>query len=389
MNGRKTTASLLVAATALTAVLVIGAPPRALAADPINAGERQPDDDKPFSAHKVAAFDTPWALAFLPDGRMLVTEKPGQMFVVTEAGKKTEIAGVPKVAASGQNGLLDVAPAPSFAEDHIVYITYVAPADGGSVLELARATLAETEGKAELSDLEVIWRQTPPGGGGQPGGIIAFSPDSKHLFLTSGDRMRPQKAQDPDQTPGKILRLNLDGSVPDDNPDAAKGGVPAMSWTTGHRNPYGLAFAPDGRLWEHEMGPRGGDEFNLIEQSKNYGWPEVSNGINYNGSPIPDHATRPEFAAPPLYWTPVIAPAGLVFYEGDLFPDWKGTALIGGLASTALVQVGFAADGQPDEIDRFDMGARIRDVAVGPDGAVWLIEDDSPGALLKLTPKAK
>ena len=247
--------------------------------------------------------------------------------------------------------------------------------------------LHESGGKAELENLTTIWKQDRAARGGQPGGIIAFAPDGKHLFFTVGDRMEPDTAQDPDAPMGKILRMNLDGSVPPDNPQAKAGGVRALTWTTGHRNPYGLAFAPDGKLWEDEMGPRGGDEFNLIRRGRNYGWPLVSNGDNYNGTPIPRHATRPEFAAPPLWWNPVIAPAGLAFYEGNMFPRWRGSALIGGLASEALVRVTIGKDGNADEAERFDMGHRIRDVAVGPDGAVWLIEDGDPGQLLKLTPK--
>ena len=354
-------------------------------ADGINAGDRQAAETKPFLAEEVASFDTPWALAFLPDSRMLVTEKPGHMFLLTPEGQKTEIANVPKVVASGQIGLLDVSPSPGFATDRSVYITYVAPGKDGSALTLARATLKEADGKAALNDLKVLWTQRPGGGRGQPGGIIAFAPDGKHLFLSSGDRMLPETAQDPEQTMGKVLRLTLDGKAAPDNSDFAKGGVRAETWTLGHRNPYGLAFAPDGKLWLHEMGPRGGDELNLIEPGKNYGWPEVSNGDNYSGTPIPRHATRPEFAAPPLYWNPVIAPAGMAFYEGKLFPAWKGSALIGGLAATALIRVSFDG-GQPDEADRWDMEARIRDVAVAPDGAVWVIEDDSPGRLLRLVP---
>jgi glucose/arabinose dehydrogenase len=203
--------------------------------------------------------------------------------------------------------------------------------------------------------------------------------------LAVGDRQLGKPAQDPQDSRGKLLRLNLDGSTPSDNPNAAAGGVPAQTWTLGHRNPYGLAFAADGKLWEHEMGPRGGDEFNLIEAGKNYGWPVVSNGDNYDGSKIPRHATRPDFAAPLLYWNPIIAPAGLVFYDGAMFPQWRGSALIGGLGSGVLVRVAFT-NGQPDEAERWDMGARIRDVAVAPDGTVWIIEDDDPGRLLRLTP---
>ncbi|MGV6873250.1 PQQ-dependent sugar dehydrogenase [Pseudochelatococcus sp. B33] len=354
----------------------------------INAGEYAYSTDRPFETSVVAEFDTPWAIAFLPDGRMVVTEKGGQMFVVSADGQKIAIAGVPAVAASGQNGLLHVAVSPDFANDRRIYFTFMEPGDGGSGLALARSVLGVAGSSARLQDLEVIWRQLPKGGGGQPGGIIAFAPDGRHLFLTSGDRMRPDTAQDPDQALGKVLRLNLDGSTPADNPNAAAGAVRAQTWTSGHRNPYGLAFDGNGQLWLHEMGPRGGDELNLIVAGENYGWPIVSNGDNYNGTPIPRHSTRPEFTPPVLYWTPVIAPAGLAFYQGDLFPDWRGSALIGGLASTAIVRVSFDRQGGADEADRWDMGSRIRDVAVAPDGSVWAIEDANPGALMRLTPTA-
>lgn len=355
-------------------------------AESINAGDRAASAARPFFVRAIAQFNTPWAIAFLPDGRMLITEKPGRIFLVTQGGEKTEVGNVPAVAASGQNGLLDIALAPDFVASSAIYFTYVEPGRDGSSLVLARATLSASEDGAELLKPAVLWRQIPAGGGGQPGGIIAFDPDGTHLFLTVGDRMQPISAQNPSQARGKVLRLNLDGSTPTDNPHAAEGGISAETWTTGHRNPYGLAFAPDGRLWLHEMGPRGGDELNLIEPGRNYGWPFVSNGDNYDGSPIPRHATRPEFAAPAVYWTPVIAPAGLAFYEGAMFPQWRGSALIGGLRVEALVRVRFAQDGKPDEAERWDLRARIRDVAVAPDGAVWLIEDSNPGSLLRLTP---
>jgi glucose/arabinose dehydrogenase len=365
------------------AVLCIAGP--AARAESINAGNRMPSADQPFKIAAVAEFDTPWAIAFLPDARMLVTEKPGRMFLVTQSGAKTAIGGVPKVEAVGQNGLLDVAVAPDFATSSQIYFTYVAPGAGGGRLTLDRATLS-LDGQAALVNRTTLWTQSPAGGGGQPGGIIAFDPAGKHLFLTVGDRMRPESVQNPKQARGKVLRLDLDGATPADNPHAAEGGVPGETWTIGHRNPYGLAFAPDGKLWLHEMGPMGGDEFNLIEPGKNYGWPLVSNGDNYDGTPIPRHATRPEFDAPPLYWNPVIAPAGLAFYNGAMFPQWRGSALIGGLAAQVLVRVSFRADGQPDEAERWQLDNRIRDVAVGPDGAVWLIEDADPGRLLRLTP---
>ncbi|KAB2698571.1 PQQ-dependent sugar dehydrogenase [Ochrobactrum sp. Kaboul] len=354
----------------------------------INAGDRKAEAELPFNVTSVAEFNTPWAIAFLPDGRLVVTEKPGKMFIATEAGKKTDVSGVPKVAYSGQNGLLDVEPAPDFAKSKALYFTYNEPAEGGSSVVLARAKLAESDGKAALEDVTTLWKQDVVAKGGQPGGKIAFAPDGKHLFLSVGERMQPATAQDDKAPMGKILRMNLDGSVPEDNPHASEGGIRGLTWTTGHRNPYGLAFAPDGKLWENEMGPRGGDEFNLIKPGLNYGWPLVSNGDNYSGRPIPRHSTRPEFEAPLLYWTPVISPGGLVFYKGDMFKSWDGSALIAGLSSMALLRVTIDGKGQPDEVQRFDMGNRIRDVTVGPDGAIWLIEDDNPGRLLKLTPKS-
>lgn len=372
----------LTAATALAATLAVC--PAAYAAS-INAGDRSATSARPFASSPVAEFNTPWAIAFLPDGRMLVTEKPGRIFIVTQGGEKTDVRYVPKVLASGQNGLLDIAPAPDFASSSRIFFTYVEPGDGGRLV-LSRATLSVSANGATLTDRTAIWRQAPAGGGGQPGGIIAFDRQGSHLFLTVGDRMRPDSAQDPAQARGKLLRLNPDGSTPADNPHASEGGLRGQTWTTGHRNPYGVAFAPDGRLWLHEMGPRGGDEFNLIEPDRNYGWPLVSNGDNYSGTPIPRHATRPEFAAPAVYWTPVISPAGLAFYDGAMFPQWRGSALIGGLSARALVRVTFGPDGQPDEAERWTMGARIRDVAVAPDGAVWVIEDSNPGRLLRLTP---
>jgi glucose/arabinose dehydrogenase len=371
----------------LTALAILLAAPTAAVAESINAGDRGASADLPFAVTSVAEFDTPWAIAFLPDGRMLVTEKPGRIFLVTQSGERTEIGGVPEVAAAGQIGLLDIAVAPDFATSARVYFTYTEAADDGTRLVLARATLSTSDASARLTDREAIWRQTPAGGRGHPGGIIAFDPAGRHLFLTVGERQLGKPAQDPQQARGKLLRLNLDGATPPDNPQAAAGGVPAQTWTMGHRNPYGLAFAADGKLWLHEMGPRGGDEFNLIQPGKNYGWPLVSNGDNYDGSKIPRHATRPDFEAPLLYWNPIIAPAGLAFYNGTMFPQWRGSALLGGLGAGVLVRIGFGSNGQPDEADRWEMGARIRDVAVAPDGAVWIIEDDDPGRLLRLTPK--
>lgn len=352
----------------------------------VNAGSRGESVSKPFVAQPFATFDTPWSIAFLPDGTMLVTEKGGRIFHVAKDGRKVEVKGVPSVLASGQNGLLAIAVSPDYDATSRIYFTYVSP-EGDGRLVLAHAVFDQSADTARLTDVTPIWRQSPSGGGGQPGGIIAFAPDGEHLFLTVGDRMRPQTAQDPDQARGKVLRLDLDGGTPADNPDARGGGVRGQTWTSGHRNPYGLAFAPDGRLWLHEMGPRGGDELNLVERGNNYGWPVVSNGDEYSRAPIPDHDTRPEFTPPVVYWTPVIAPAGLVFYEGDMFPEWRGSALIGGLAVSSLIRVAFDGNGAADEVDRWPMGARIRDVAVAPDGSVWVIEDAKSGRLLRLVPQ--
>mgnify|MGYP001057099655 CR=1 FL=1 len=358
--------------------------PRATQAASVNAGAIAPDAAAPFAVRNIATFDGPWAIAFLPDGRLVVTEKAGRMFLATQAGAKTAIHGIPAVYDRGQDGLLDVAPSPDFDRDRTLYFTFVALDRAGGALVLARARLEESAGGARLSAPETLWRQQPSSRGGQPGGIIAFSPDGRHVFLAVGDRMEPETAQDPDAARGKILRLNRDGSAPADNPMAGQAGIRALTWTTGHRNPYGLAFAPDGRLWEHEMGPRGGDELNLILPSKNYGWPVVSNGDQYSGIPIPRHGTHPEFEAPFVYWTPVIAPAGLAFYQGSQFPAWRGSALIGGLVARGLVRIAFESD-SARQADRWSLGARIRDVAVAPDGAVWIIQDGADAALLRLT----
>lgn len=371
--------TMLAAAAAAISVLPAEAAPE-------NAGPNRPAAKLPFQMQTVARFDLPWAIAVIDADRLIVTTKPGQMFLVDHrGGDPIEVSGVPKVENAGQNGLLDVAIAPDFTQSQRVYFTYVEPGEGGSSLVLARATLSDQQGATQLDGLEVIWRQMPKGKGGQPGGIIAFAPDGKSLFLSSGDRMRPKTAQDPDLALGKVLHLTLDGKPAPDNPDANAGGARAETWSTGHRNPYGLAFAPDGRLWLHEMGPKGGDELNLIEPGVNYGWPEVSYGDNYNGTPIPKPPTRPEFREPALQWTPVIAPAGLAFYEGDLFPAWKGSALIGGLKTQSLSRVTIDGESAHEE-ERYAMEGRIRDVAVTPDGAVWVIEDETPGRLLRLSP---
>jgi glucose/arabinose dehydrogenase len=384
----------------------------------INAGTQPPESTQPFTMTQVAAFNLPWRIAFLPDGRMLITEKVGPVWLVTQDGKKTPVANAPAVLSQGQGGMLGVFLSPHYASDHNVYLTYSEPGDGGSSLAMARAKLSIGADSASLDGLEVLWRQMPKGRGGQFGAAIAFSPDGQYLFLTVGDRQRMTPAQDPDQELGKILRLTLDGKPAPGNPMAGKTGAasvtliapprdtevaktapvvstytfpepnltPAETWTTGHRTPYGLAFAPDGRLWELEHGPRGGDELNLIEPGKNYGWPLVSYATNYNGVPIPSPDTRPDLAKPVIYWTPVIAPGNMVFYKGAMFPQWQGSLLIGGMQTQTLIRVTFDDKGGAAPAERWAVGHRIRDVAIGPDGAVWLIEDANPGGLFRLTP---
>ncbi|MDH6266412.1 glucose/arabinose dehydrogenase [Rhizobium sp. SG_E_25_P2] len=352
-----------------------------------NAGKNTAKSDPPFLARDVAIFDTPWALAFLNGTEMLVTEKGGLVWLVDSQGHKQPVEGVPEVVHDGQLGLLDIAPAPDFAQSGLVYLSYVAPTSKGGSLALARAALTRTDGKAALENLKVIWRDGAMPGGGQPGGVIAFAPDGRHLFLTVGDRMRPRRAQDLSTPQGSIVKLTLDGAPAKGNPFENNVEARPEIWSYGHRNPYGLAFAPNGALWAHEMGPRGGDELNLIKAGSNYGWPLVSNGDQYSGAPIPRHSTRPDLAAPSVYWTPVIAPAGLVFYTQARFSGWRGSALIGGLAGMSLSRITFEDNGAAHEAERWDMEARIRDVAVDSSGYVWVIEDDSEGRLRRLEPK--
>ena len=387
----------------------------------INAGDLKPEPSLPFTMTKVAEFKLGWRLAFLPDGRMLVTEKVGPVWLVTQQGEKTPIDNVPPVLWQGQGGMLGVFLSPKYATDHSIYLTYAEPGDepGTSGLALARARLAIGDGKASLEGLQVLWRDMPKGRGGQFGAAIAFSPDGQNLFLTVGDRQRMTPAQDPNTEVGKILRLTLDGKPAPGNPMAGKTGgpsrtlinpprdtelaktapvistytvegpnlAPAETWASGVRTPYGLAFAPDGRLWEVEHGPRGGDELNLIEPGKNYGWPLVSYAVNYNGVPIPSPDTRPDLTKPVIYWTPIIAPGNLTFYKGAMFPQWNGSALMGGMQTQTLNRITFDGKGGAKAAERWDVGHRIRDVEVGPDGALWMLEDRNPGGLFRVTPQ--
>lgn len=351
---------------------------------PATAGRaNRPKTPLPFAVGVIGQFDSPFGMAFLPGGALLVTEKAGHLKLRAADGHVSEVIGAPRVAADNQGGLLDVAVAPDYAAHRGIYISYSEPGPGGSQLALAHATLNQA-GAPRLNGFQVIWRSGSSGPGGQFGAVIAFAPDGKSLFLTSGERQRFSPAQDPNQGLGKILRLTLDGKAWPGNPHYRAGGVPAQTWTTGHRNPYGLAFAPDGRLWEIEMGPKGGDELNLIEPGGNYGWPIVSNGDNYDGKPIPDHPSAPQLRQPVLWWNPSISPAGFIVYTGDLFPQYRGSAFLGAMSGEALIRVTIAG-GTAQKADQWETGDRIRDVAQAPDGAIWLLGDD--GKLMRLTPK--
>jgi aldose sugar dehydrogenase len=386
----------------------------------VNAGEQKPESSLPFTMTTVTTFKLPWRLAFLPDGRMLITEKPGPVWLVSQQGEKILVGNTPSVYFQGQNGMHGVFLSPEYAKDHSIYLTYAEPGDYGGGLALARAKLRTTTTSATLENFEVLWRQMPKGKGGQEGAQVAFSPDGKYLFLAVGERQRFTPAQDPDQPEGKILRLTLDGKPAPGNPNYGKTGAktiplidpphdteeaktakvvstytfpgpnltPAETWASGVRTPYGLAFSPTGELWEVEHGPRGGDELNLIEPGKNYGWPLVSYGNNYNGVPIPRPETRPDLVKPVIYWVPVIAPGNLMFYHGtQTFPQWNGNGFISGLVSMTLNRIIFDGHGGAKAAERWSVGHRIRDVEEGPDGSLWMLEDSSPGALIHLTPQ--
>lgn len=344
------------------------------------------NDDYPFRVETVATLSEPWAMAVLPDAGLLVTEKPGRLLIVGMDGETREVSGVPEVAYGGQGGLGDVVLHPDFEEERWIYLSYAEQGDGNKRgAAVAKARLAPVDDGVELQDLEVIWRQVPKvSGRGHYGHRLLFS-DDDYLFISSGDRQKFDPAQDMASNMGKIVRLHDDGSIPADNPFANQGGVAAEVWSLGHRNPLGIAFDPEGRLWNTEMGPSGGDELNLVVRGENYGYPLVSNGRHYNGNDIPDHDTRPEFVAPQAWWTPVISPGGLMIYSGDLFPDWYGQAFIPGLSSQALVRVELG-ENHAREVERYDMNRRIRAVQQGMDGEIWVLEDGRNGRLLRLTP---
>jgi aldose sugar dehydrogenase len=330
----------------------------------------------------ASGLDHPWGLAFLPDGRMLVTERPGELRIVAKDGSKSEpLKGVPEVFAQGQGGLLDVKLDPHFADNDLVYLSYAEPGEGGAGTAVARGKL----GEGSIDDVEVIFRQHPKvSGGNHFGSRLAFAPDGK-LFVTLGERFTFETAQELGNHLGKVVRINPDGSVPGDNPFVEKKGAMPEIWSYGHRNPQGAAINPKtGKLWEAEFGPMGGDELNIPEPGRNYGWPVVSWGKHYDGRSIPEPTTHPEFADAIYHWNPVISPSGITFYTADEIPGWNGNLLLAGLSSEAIVRLTLDGDKVTAE-ERIPMRVRIRDVAQGPDGAVYALTDESDGKILKLT----
>jgi glucose/arabinose dehydrogenase len=351
---------------------------------------------QPFSIEALGTFDQPWALAFAPGTQMLfITEKPGTMkFVDLASGRQGTVSGLPRVLNAGQGGLGEVAFLPGEAAPELgrrtIYLSWAEAGDGDLAgAALGRGTLVCAEADAcAIEGLQVIWRQTPKASSrGHYSHRIAFSPDRRHLFLSSGDRQQGAPAQSLDNNLGKVLRLNLDGSPAAGNPFADRGGAAAEIWSYGQRNLLGLQFDVEGRLWDLEHGPAGGDELNLVEAGRNYGWPTVSNGDDYSGAAIPDHSTRPEFAAPAISWNPVIAPGDFIFYSGKLWPEWRGNALIAAMVRSGpgVVRVSISGESAIEEA-RYATDKRLRDIIEAPDGSLYVIEDGAGGRLLHLTP---
>jgi aldose sugar dehydrogenase len=365
-----------------TALIASACSPMSVSADTATSG------DKPFTATEIATFNEPWAMTFLPEfNQALVTEKGGKLMLWESEGAVVEVGGVPNVAYGGQGGLGDVILHPDFATNKTVYLSYAEEGDGGFGAAVATAKLDTAGAAPKLADVKVIWRQFPKvSGRGHYGHRLTFSPDGKYLFIASGERQKFDPAQDMNSNMGKVLRLFPDGSVPTDNPfyDAANP-VKSQIWSLGHRNPLGIAFDSTGQLWNQEMGPAHGDELNLVKRAANYGYPKVSNGNHYDGRDIPDHKAGDGFEAPKVFWDPAISPGGLAYYNADLFPAWKNSMFLGGLGSQALIRVKLDGD-KAAKADQWDMGARIREVEVASDGALWILEDGPKGRLLKLTP---
>lgn len=372
---------------------IVAAPMIALSAGPALAvDETFETQGPPIRVQTVAdGLDHPWGLAFLPDGSMLVTERSGALRHVTAAGEVSEpITNVPEVDARGQGGLLDVTLDPDFAANRLVYVSYAEEGEGGNGTAVARGQLAADNGS--LGNVEVIFRQQPKVDSTKHFGSRIVFDDAGHVFVTLGERSDSdfrEQAQDLDSHLGKIVRINPDGSVPEDNPFVGQDGALPEIWSLGNRNVQAAAINPEtGVLWEIEHGPRGGDELNVIQPGANYGWPVVSLGINYIGTPVGSgEASAPGMVDSIYHWTPVIAPSGMMFYGGDAFPGWQGDLFVGGLKSTALVRLELDGDSVTHE-ERLleDLDLRIRDVAEGPDGAIYVVTDESDGEILRVAP---
>ena len=378
---------------------------QASASTPANVGPvaATPVADAPFTMTEVGDFDDPWAIAMLPAApdslaQALVTEKSGRLMLWQSGGPIREIAGTPRVSYAGQGGLGDVVLAPDFAASRVVYLSWVATGLGGKGAVLGRARLSDDAGA--LENLTIIWRANPfMSGNGHFGHRIAFGPDGM-LYLATGERQAFEPAQDLRSNLGKVLRLNPDGSTPNDNPFVSRAdtspGLTASQraamrqiWSYGHRNPLGIAFDADGRLWELEMGPAGGDELNIVSRNANYGYPRVSNGDHYDGRNIPDHAPGDGFIAPALWWNPAMSPGGMIIYTGDAFAAWRGDAFIAALGGEALIHVNL--DGAAaTQGNRWATDMRLRALAQGATGAIMVLEDGGDrgrGRLFRLTPR--
>lgn len=341
----------------------------------------------PVRVERIAGgLEHPWALAFLPDGRMLATERPGRLRVIADGAVSEPVPGAPKVFAQGQGGLLDVAVSPDFAETGLIFLSFAEPAEGGARTAVARARLTGEGLDAALQDVEVIFRMSPASDGGRHfGSRIVVAPDG-NLFIGTGDRGQDMRAQDPADHAGKVLRIGPDGAIPEDNPHV-EGAAPEV-WSWGHRNIQGAGLDADGRLWTVEHGARGGDELNRPEPGLNYGWPVISYGVHYDGSPIGEGARKDGMEQPAFYWDPSIAPSGLTVYDDDLFPEWRGDIIVGALRSQLIARVVMGEDGPTGEEERILEGdfGRIRDLRTGPDGALWFVTDDADGGVFRVAP---
>ena len=332
----------------------------------------------------------PWGLAFLPDGRLLVTERPGRLRLIGEDGRlSAPVANVPEVQASGQGGLLDIALSPDFASSSVVFFSFAEPRGRGqAATAVARAKLVPDGESARLDDVKVIFRQEPAASGGRHfGSRLVFAPDG-NLFVTVGERGQAEKAQDLGTHYGKVVRVRPDGSVPPDNPFVGKAGARPEIWSYGHRNVQGAALNPaTGMLWTVEHGARGGDELNIPRAGRNYGWPVITYGRDYSGAKIGEGTAKAGMEQPVYYWDPSIAPSGMAFYTGELFPQWKGNLFVGALAGAALHRLVLDGDRVVgEEVLLRNLGERIRDVRAGPDGALWLLTDNPRGRILRVVP---